>query len=66
MAGSAPTEHPSNAVLQCGKLVGYAVKDEEGRPLLVDENGVPVRADQADRRPLPPEVDGEGRPVWAV
>lgn len=55
----------TNAVEQCGKVIGYAVDDEEGRPLLVDEHGVPVRPDQADRKPVPPRFDGDGNPRWA-
>ncbi len=57
---------PGNAIEQCGKLVGYAVTDEEGRPLLVDENGVPVREDQAHRKPVPPARDEDGNPRWAL
>jgi hypothetical protein len=52
--------------MQCGKVIGYAVNDEEGRPLLVDEHGVPVRADQSHRRPVPPRLDENGDPQWAV
>ena len=57
---------PSNAVLQCGRVIGYLVEDEDGRPLLVDERGMPVRKDQADCRPVPPAVDDEGNPRWAL
>jgi amidase len=56
----------SNAVRQCGRVIGYAVSDDEGRPMLVDENGMPVRGEHAHRKPVPPAVDSEGRPVWAV
>ena len=63
---SEPAEPASNAVMQCGKLIGYAVNDEEGRPLLVDENGVPVRSEHAGRRPVPPAVGADGTPRWAV
>lgn len=56
----------ANAVLQCGKVIGYAVDDEEGRPMLVDEHGVPVRKDQSDRKPIPPRLDEDGNPVWAL
>lgn len=56
----------ANAVMQCGKVIGYAVTDEEGRPLLVDEHGVPVRPDQADRKPVPPAFDENGKPRWAM
>ena len=45
--------------------LGYAVNDEEGRPMLVDAQGVPVRKDQSDRKPVPPRFDDEGKPVWA-
>ena len=66
-AEAAATAPPaSNAVMQCGRVIGYAVNDDEGRPLLVDENGVPVRGEHADRRPVPPALDAEGRPRWAV
>ena len=65
-SSAAAVEPASNAVMQCGKLVGYAVSDEEGNPLLVDGDGVPVRGDQAHRRPVPPAVDAEGRPRWAL
>lgn len=57
---------PGNAVEQCGKLIGYAVTDEEGKPLLVDEQGVPVRQDHAHRKPVPPALDENGDPRWAV
>lgn len=57
---------PTNAIMQCGKVIGYAVNDEEGRPLLVDEHGIPVRTDQADRKPVPPRLDEKGHPQWAV
>ncbi len=57
---------PANAIMQCGKVIGYAVNDEKGRPLLVDEHGVPVRADQSHRRPVPPRFDENGDPQWAV
>ena len=62
------TTHPpaTNAVMQCGKVIGYAVKDEEGRPLLVDEHGVPVRADQSHLKPVPPGFDENGDPLWAL
>ena len=56
----------SNAVEQCGKVIGYAVKDEQGRTLLVNEQGVPVREDQADRRPVPPRLDEDGNPQWVL
>ena len=56
----------SNAVEQCGRLVGYAVKDEDGKMMLVDEHGVPVREDQAHRTPVPPRLDADGNPQWAV
>ena len=56
----------SNAVEQCGKVIGYAVKDEQGRTLLVDENGSPVRADQAHLKPVPPRVDEDGNPQWVL
>lgn len=56
----------TNAVKQCGKVIGYVVNDEEGRPLLVDEHGVPVRKDQADRKPVPPRFDEDGNPRWAL
>ncbi|MGI8946029.1 MAG: hypothetical protein ACR2GL_07320 [Thermoleophilaceae bacterium] len=61
-----PATPPGNAVMQCGKLIGYAVEDEDGRPLLVDEKGVPVRKEHADRRPVPPLVDEHGTAHWAV
>lgn len=61
-----PPPPASNAVMQCGRIVGYAVNDEEGRPLLVDEHGVPVRGEHGDRKPVPPRFDDAGRPVWAV
>ena len=57
---------PSNAVLQCGKVIGYLVEDDEGRPLLVDERGAPVREDQAGRRPVPPALDEHGKPRWVL
>lgn len=56
----------SNAVLQCGKVIGYVVDDEEGKPLLVDEHGMPVRKEHADRKPVPPLVDDDGRPRWVI
>ncbi len=56
---------PANAVMQCGKLMGYAVEDEDGKPLLVDEQGVPVRKEHADRKPVPPSFDEDGNPRWA-
>jgi hypothetical protein len=56
----------SNAVEQCGRVIGYAVKDEEGQVLLVDEHGVPVRRDQAHRKPVPPRFDADGNPQWVV
>jgi hypothetical protein len=56
----------SNAVMQCGKVIGYVVEDEEGRPLLVDEGGVPVRKEHAGRTPVPPAVNDDGSPRWAV
>lgn len=59
-----PPRH-TNAVEQCGRLVGYAVKDEDGQTILVDEHGVPARKDQAHRRPVPPAFDEDGRPRWA-
>jgi hypothetical protein len=55
----------TNAVEQCGRVIGYVVEDEDGRPMLVDERGVPVRRDQADRKPVPPRLDEDGNPVWA-
>jgi len=51
--------------MQCGKLMGYAVEDEDGKPLLVDEQGVPVRKEHADRKPVPPSFDEDGNPRWA-
>jgi hypothetical protein len=63
---STAASEPSNAVKQCGKVIGYAVNDEEGRPLLVDEHGIPVRKDQSDRRPVPPGFDEDGNPRWAM
>lgn len=56
----------TNAVEQCGKVIGYAVNDEEGRPLLVDEHGIPVRKDQSHRKPVPPRIDEDGNPQWRV
>ena len=56
----------TNAVEQCGRVIGYAVEDEEGRMMLVDEHGVPVRRDQSHRKPVPPRVDAEGNPQWVV
>jgi len=55
----------TNAVEQCGKVIGYAVTDEDGRPLLVDEHGVPVRNDQSHLKPVPPRLDEDGSPRWA-
>ena len=65
-APAATGEPASNAVLQCGRIIGYAVSDEDGKPLLVDENGVPVRTEHAHRKPVAPAVDADGRPRWAV
>ncbi len=65
-AEAAPAKPASNAVMQCGKVIGYVVNDEQGRPLLVDENGIPVRGEQASRKPVPPARDAEGRPRWAL
>ena len=61
-----PREPASNAVMQCGRVIGYVVSDEQGDPLLVDENGIPVRDEHAHRRPVPPAVDAEGKPRWAL
>ena len=63
--GSAEGER-GNAVEQCGRLVGYAVEDEDGKMMLVDEHGVPVRKDQAHRKPVPPRLDADGNPQWVV
>ena len=56
----------SKAVMQCGKLIGYAVEDEDGKPLLVDEDGRPVKQEHAHRTPVPPRIDDHGNPQWAV
>ena len=61
-----PRPPAANAVMQCGRVIGYAVDDEQGRPLLVDENGVPVRGEHANRKPVPPAVDDQGKPRWAL
>ena len=60
-----PQAQATNAVMQCGRVIGYVVDDEEGKPLLVDEHGVPVRAEHAHRKPVPPFVDEDGKPRWA-
>jgi hypothetical protein len=67
MSGAAGSSRglETNAIEQCGKVIGYAVNDEEGRPMLVDAQGVPVRKDQSDRKPVPPRFDDAGNPVWA-
>lgn len=66
MHGDRPAQGPAgNAVMQCGRIVGYVVSDEEGKPLLVDEDGRPVKAEHAHRKPVPPHVDDEGNPHWA-
>ena len=56
----------TNAVMQCGKVIGYAVEDEDGKPLLVDEDGRPVKQEHAHRTPVPPRIDEHGNPQWAV
>jgi hypothetical protein len=61
-----PEGERTNAVEQCGRVIGYAVQDEEGRMMLVDEHGVPVRRDQSDRKPVPPRLDADGNPLWVV
>ena len=65
---SRPTDplQATNAVMQCGKVVGYVVDDEEGKPLLVDEQGRPVKREHAHRRPVPPHRDEDGNPRWVV
>jgi hypothetical protein len=65
------SERPSsaqagNAVMQCGKVVGYVVEDEDGKVLLVDEQGRPVKQEHSHRRPVPPRLDDDGNPQWAV
>jgi amidase len=62
----ATREDASNAVMQCGRVIGYVVNDEDGRPMLVDEHGVAVRSEHAHRTPVPPAVDADGNPRWAV
>lgn len=56
----------TNAVMQCGKVVGYVVNDEDGKVLLVDEQGRPVKKEHAHRKPVPPRLDDDGNPQWAV
>ena len=56
----------SNAVMQCGKLIGYVVEDEDGKALLVDGDGRPVKQEHAHRTPVPPRIDEHGNPEWAV
>ena len=55
-----------NAVMQCGKVIGYVVDDEDGKPLLVDEQGRPVKPEHSHRKPVPPRLDDAGNPQWAV
>ena len=55
-----------NAVMQCGKVIGYVVEDEDGKVMLVDEQGRPVKKEHAHRKPVPPRVDDDGNPQWAL
>lgn len=65
-ADAGPEGERSNAVEQCGRVIGYVVEDEEGKVMLVDEHGVPVRRDQSHRKPVPPRLDADGNPQWVV
>ena len=67
MDSERPTsDHPSDAVMQCGKVIGYVVDDEDGKVLLVDDEGRPVKPEHSHRKPVPPRLDDDGNPQWAV
>lgn len=54
---------PSNQVLdQSGNLIGYMVKDEVGRPVVVTSDGIRVHFEK-DEHGKPVAIDESGRPV---
>ena len=67
MDSDRPASTPAgNALMQCGKVIGYLVDDEDGKVMLVDEHGRPVKKEHAHRKPVPPRIDDDGNPQWAV